>query len=190
MNHLRLLLRRKTMISLCYSSVDGIVCGDVAMDIVNELQPHALKAQTPSPMRFHMAFSLGGAVLILATLLCRDLSAVRLQGHRASYVESYRQGMNMLQDIASYLIAARRILADLKEITQVADMLLENTPLQGPDFAGIVPPNVEDLFPYGSLGDFDAFVGAEGWDGAQYTEPMANDELGLCGSWNSEILWS
>lgn len=178
------------MVSLNYSSVDGIVCGDVAVAVVKELQPHAVEARTPSPKRFHMAFSLGGAVLILATLLCRDLSAINLQDRRPSFIESYQLAMAILRNIACHLIAARRILADLEDIVQVVDLLLDDALVQNLDFASVVPPNVESLFPYTALGDFDPFAGTDDWGGDQVADPVVNDELGLWGSFNNEILWS
>lgn len=78
MNHLRLLLHQRTMISLSYTKSDGRVCGEVATDIVRDLQAHAAEAQNAGLLRFHMAFSLGGAIPILATLLWKDLSTVNL----------------------------------------------------------------------------------------------------------------
>ena len=88
MNHLRLLLRRRTMVSLTYGTADGLICGEMAMDIVRDINLYASEAKRPSSYRFHMAISLGGAILILATLLCRDLTAIDLHRHRLEYTES------------------------------------------------------------------------------------------------------
>lgn len=154
MNHLRLLLRRRRMVSLNYGTMDGFVCGGVAMDIVQDIQTYAMEADKPSSYRFHMAFSLGGAIVVLATLLCRDLSTVDLDRHRPSYTESYHLGMSMLRDLAATLPSARRILDDLRKIVEVVDLVLQDRTsgvLHHEDFTNLVPPNMDDLLPYSLL---------------------------------------
>ncbi|KAJ5611477.1 hypothetical protein N7528_008582 [Penicillium herquei] len=152
MSHLRLLLRRRTMVSMTYTTSDGLICGQLAMEIIQSLQNHATEAQRPSSFRFHIAISLGGAILILATLLCRDISIIGLQEHRAAYIESYRQGITMLRDVAVSLHAAVRILYDLRDIVSVVDHLLEDgthgSPNGGPLVDGLAS-NIDDLFPNG-----------------------------------------
>lgn len=154
MNHLRLLLRRRAMVSLAYTATDGLVCGQVATEIVRDMQTHVADVEQPSSFRFHMAITLGGAIIILATLLCRDLSTVGLQEYRPAYVESYHVGISMLRDLAGNLHPAGRILQDMRHIINVAELVL-----QGPSpgatqdgiFTSVVPANLDDLFPYGGL---------------------------------------
>ncbi|OAQ87710.1 hypothetical protein VFPBJ_01750 [Purpureocillium lilacinum] len=151
MNHLRLLLRRRRMVSLNYGTTDGLVCGDVAMDIIRDIQAYAMEVDKPSSYRFHMAISLGGAIIVLATLLCRDLTTINLQDHRPSYTESYHLGMSMLRDLAVTLPSAGRIIDDLRKIVDVVDLIVQDrTPgaLQHEDFTNLVPPNMDDLLPY------------------------------------------
>jgi hypothetical protein len=144
------------MVSLSYSTADGKICGEVAMDIVTELQKYAEEADKPSSFRFHMATSLGGAIIILATLLCRDISSLGLQDSRSAYAESYQNGILLLRALASSLNAARRVLEDMKDITSVVDNMLEqmdNPPIgQHPSAMEMIPKNVDHLFPSDPLG--------------------------------------
>lgn len=178
------------MVSLSYTATDGRVGGDVAIDIINDLRTHTTEAQNASSLRFHMAFSLGGAVLILATLLCRDLSVIRLQEQRPAYIEAYKLGMSILRNISSHLHTANRILEDLKDITSVVDMLLESSgpgPAELQNFQDVIPGNIEDLFPCDDSANWDPFVGAQGADGLGQA---ANHPSGLWDSWDNEFVWS
>lgn len=154
MYHLRLLLRRRAMVSLAYTTTDGLVCGEVATEIVRDIQSHVAEVNQPSSFRFHMSITLGGAIIILATLICRDLSTVGLQEHRAGYVESYRLGLTMLRDLAINLYPAGRILHDMRHIINVAELVLQDPnpgATQDGAFTSVVPANLDDLFPYGGL---------------------------------------
>jgi hypothetical protein len=101
-----------------------------------------------------MAFSLGGAIIVLATLLCRDLSTIDLDEHRSSYTESYHLGMSMLRDLAVTLPSAGRILDDLRKTVDVVDLILRDRnsgPLQHDDYMNLVPLSIDELLPYSLL---------------------------------------
>jgi hypothetical protein len=104
--HLRLLLRRRLMVSMNFSAADGRLCGNLAMDIVKQISQHSNEAGEQSSFRFHMAVSLGSALLILSTLLCRGL--VDLQNFYAQYSEAFRTGLTLLRQLGKGLHAARR----------------------------------------------------------------------------------
>ena len=194
MNHLRLLLRRRDMVSLIYDASTGRLCGELAIDIVQQLKQHAGEATQPSSFRFHMATSLGGALLILATLITRDLSPIGLELNLPSYVEKFQEATTMLHDLAIHLQAARRIVHDLRDITDVARTIIDGRatePLEDPVWA--VPEDFDGLFPYGSL-DFalQAGVPDPGEACSLHTESRRNDTVrqnafSPMGSWDSEL---
>lgn len=139
------------MVSLAYAAPDGLICGKLATQSIHDLQTHAPEAHKPNSLRFHITLSLADSILILATLLCRDLSKIHLHEYRLLYVESFRLGVTMLRDIAASLHTAGRILQDLTNIVNVVEDL-QTRPQGSPkptDFANSVPSNSGDLFQFG-----------------------------------------
>ena len=58
--------------------------------------------------------------------------------------------MTILRDLAVSLNAAARIMEDLKDITNVVDLVLQYPnpdALENEDFSNLVPANMDDLFP-------------------------------------------
>lgn len=162
LNHLRLLLRRRTMISLRYDGSTGRLCGDLALDNVQLIKAHSTDAKCPSSFRFHMTASLGGSILILATLLVRDLASIGLQDQQQAYAESFRDALAILHDLSIYLQAARRVVDDFRDIVNVVTTILNQQQVasHGQDGApSLFPANIDDLFPYGAL-DFAQQAGA------------------------------
>ncbi|KAJ6445221.1 Beta-1,4-mannosyl-glycoprotein 4-beta-N-acetylglucosaminyltransferase [Purpureocillium lavendulum] len=154
------------------------------MDIIRDIQAYAMQVDKPSSYRFHMAISLGGAIIVLATLLCRDLATIDLQDHRPSYAESYRLGMSMLRDLAVTLPSAGRILDDLRKIVDVVDIIIQDRSpgaLQQEDFTNLVPPNMDDLLPYnmvvaGRDMDTDQLEQMYGVGGTGFAGPVSPDQ--------------
>lgn len=186
--HLRLLLRRRLMVSLTYSAQDGRLCGELAMEIVQLITRHSDEASEPSSFRFHMAVSLGGALVILGTLLCRPLIDLGLQDLYPAYSDAFRQGHSLLKELASGLFAARRMLLDLKDIIQVVTAIVEQpvaAPQQQPQLQ--MPANIDNLFPYGAI-DFAQQGGYpyETYQPGNFSQGMAynNFEQG----WNGDAL--
>ncbi|EJT99485.1 hypothetical protein DACRYDRAFT_101187 [Dacryopinax primogenitus] len=157
-NYLRLLLRRRTLIAMNYDRATGQICGDLNVDTVNRLQAFVDELSSPSSFRYHMATTLGGAILFLATLLARYLSQIGLQDMQPIYAESFKTAVQMLRDLAEHLESARRILHNLQDIIHVIETLLSKSGLQGQEeYANFVPTNLDSLFAYGML-DFPAQI--------------------------------
>lgn len=154
------------------------------MDMVRDIHSYAREADKPSSYRFHMAFSLGSAIIILAALLCRDLTTIGLQEHRLAYTESYRLGMSTLQELSVHLCEAGRIMDNLKDIANVVDLVLQHQnpdALENGNFTDLIPANMDDLFPLGAMdyshmdmttGDFEPLY-------------VAGDGVGLSGELNT-----
>lgn len=149
--HLRLLLRRRLMVSLTYGVQDGRLCGDIAMDIVRMIAQRSGEASEASSFRFHMAVSLSGALLILGTLLCRRLSELGLQDNYTAYAEAFRQGLALLRELGTGLYAARRVLDDLKETITFVEALIDQPAPTPQQPLMRMPSNMEQLFPYGAV---------------------------------------
>lgn len=152
MAHLRLLLHRRVMVSLLYDANTGRLCGNLAIDIVQQIKQHSVEIHQPSSWRFHFATALGGAILILSTLLCRHLAEIGLDNMHSAYAASFNEGVTMLKDLAATINAARRIEEDLKDIVHVVTSLL-NQPMTIPqaDFTTLLPQNMDNIFPYGAI---------------------------------------
>ncbi len=161
------------MVSLTYDGSTGRLCGDLAIDTVQQISSFKHEISGPSSFRFHMAFSLGNAILVLATLLCRPLTTIGLQDNQPIYAENFQQGMAMLRDLAIYLEAARRIIDDLEDIVQVVETVLNQSPLMvQEDLMNIIPENIDHLFPYSEV------------DFAQQARPIGENLAGD-GAWVS-----
>jgi hypothetical protein len=135
-SHLRLLLQRRSMLNLSFDSSTGRLCGDLAIDIVQRLREHASETQAPTSFQLYMSLSIGGAILILATLLVRDLTHIGLQDNTSAYAESFRVAVSLLNDLA-HLPIARRVADDLTDVAQVVTTVL-NQP-------GIAYPEIKDI---------------------------------------------
>ena len=186
MNHLRLLIHRQTMVSLSYDLATGRLCGDLAIDIVQSIGQHGHEASQPSSFRFHMATSLGGAILILATLLVHPLSPAGLEKNHSAYADKFRHSLAMLRQLALYLQAARRIVSDLEDIIQVVLLVLDQPSFspQG-SLISALPTNMDDLFPYTSL-DFAQQAGMMGYNVGDEGGTFDYDGTNTLDSWGNE----
>lgn len=196
---MRLLLHRRTMVSLTYTASEGMLCGDLAMGIILDLQSHA--SEGPTPARFHIATTLGTPIIILATLLCRDLDALGLQDRRAAYIESYRAGLSMLREIATHLYAARRIIEGLKNIINVVDLVLQDRPQahgQTRDFSDRVPATMDQLFPYSMMDSSVDLMSYDVFGASNSINQLSPTALGSreqdmsmpWDSWDNELMWT
>lgn len=148
-NHLRLLLRRQMMVSMTGAPHDCRICGDLAVDVVRQILDHSDEANEPSSFRFHMAVSLGGALLILSTLLCRPLGDLGLQEFFTTYLQAFRQALALMRQLGRGLHASRRMLADLKDIIDVVERVVDQPVPQQPPMQ--LPVNLDNLIPYGAI---------------------------------------
>ncbi|KAF2194024.1 hypothetical protein K469DRAFT_617820 [Zopfia rhizophila CBS 207.26] len=188
LNHLRLLLRRRTMVSLKYDGNTGSLCGDLASDIVQKIKAHSPEARIPSSFRFHVTASLGSALLILTTLLVRDLAPIGLQDRQPAYAESFREGIAILNDLAAYLQVARRVTEDLKDIVQVVTSMLEQRQvvLHNQQDGGSATSNITNLFPYTAL-DSVQQAGLNEYQGGFGIWNGADAPLGSSETWDFEV---
>lgn len=184
------------MVSLEYGATDAIVSGELATEIVQDMQAHTYEVTQPSSFRFHMATALGGAIIILATLLSRDLSALGLLERHALYAESYRQGVSILRELAANLQCASRILEDMRNILKVVDLVLQQNhsprAMENGALMDVVPANMDELFPYDpvnfnsiftteTLGSFATLGGNTSHAGIQ----QGLDDDGMAASWDA-----
>lgn len=132
------------MVSLNYDAATGLLCGTLATEMVNQLQAHRHEIHEPSSFRFHMSTSLGGALLILATLLSRDLSTIGLQSHCGQWAAAFNTAIEMLDELGKTLGAARRITGDLENVVTSVKSIRSRPPVS-------TQSNTTDL----TLRDFD-----------------------------------
>ncbi|KAF2009504.1 hypothetical protein BU24DRAFT_76108 [Aaosphaeria arxii CBS 175.79] len=134
-NNLRLFLRRTTMLSLNYDGKTGVTYGDIALDTIQRFKPHAREAKIPSPLRFHMATTLSHSLLILASLILRDLSSIGIQDRKDLYTVGYLDAKNILQEIAAHNQVARRIVDDFRSLFRSVSTALNNREIGTPNWA-------------------------------------------------------
>lgn len=186
------------MVSLTYNASTGLLCGVLATNIIARLEEHRPEIKQPSSFRFHLAVTLGGAILILATLLCRDLSSIGLQEHKAAYVKSFSTAVEMLKELALVLRAGRRIADDLDTVVNSVQLILLRSNFSPRSNDGDIPEGAfENLSPYlnhdpthlnqlpettlppfsaetvESALNYDMFATLDTWD--NYFHPDAND---------------
>ncbi|KAK4895750.1 hypothetical protein LTR27_006232 [Elasticomyces elasticus] len=145
---LRLLLRRRLMTSLTYAAHDAEFSGALANDIVSKIAQLSEEATQPSSFRFHMAASLGGALLVLSTLLYRPLDGIGLQDSRDGFADSFQVALSLLRQLATGLLAARRIMDDLKDITNVVSTLITRSVTITQQSSVSMSTGADALFPY------------------------------------------
>ncbi|KAF2438015.1 hypothetical protein P171DRAFT_372491 [Karstenula rhodostoma CBS 690.94] len=156
LDQLRLLLFRQRMLSLRYDADVAFLCRDLAINIVQRAKSHQGDASQPTSFRFSMASSLGGAMLILATLLFRDLPYIASDDRSLTHSEeAYGDATSILVDLALGLALARRIKKDFAELENLHRQTIDPTEL---NFGHDLPVDTKELFPYTSL-DFTQQLG-------------------------------
>lgn len=145
---LRLLLHRPALFNLDYDGHTGRTCGDLAVDIVQRVRSCGADATQPSSVRFDMTFALGGAVLVLATVLLRNPTTTGLQDRYQVYGEHFHGAMSLVEAFAAYLPIARRVADDLGDIGSIVYAVLNHLEPGSAWPTGLVPPNLQQRFPY------------------------------------------
>jgi hypothetical protein len=149
LDQLRLLLFRQTMLSFRYNADIACLCKDIATNIVQRAKSHKGDASEPTSFRSPMASSLGGAMLILATLLVREMPYVVSDDRSPTYPEeAYSDASSILDNLASGLALARRIKNDFSEVENLHHQTVGPTEL---NFGHDYPADTKELFPYTSL---------------------------------------
>lgn len=183
LDQLRLLLFRQTMLSLQYDTNIACQCRDIAVNIVRRAQGHSGEAGQQTSFRFHLASSLAGATLILATLLFRDHSYIEPDERSAAYSkEAYDDAIRILTNLASGLVLARRIKNDFVEVENLHQQTIDSTEL---NFGYVLPADTKELFPYTSLD----YTQQSGFSSEAGSGSRVTNESGSASALNSD-LWS
>ena len=140
-SHLRLLLRRRKMVSMQFTEQEGLLCGELACSIIDHIGRHRDEISKPSSFRFHMAVSLAGAVLVLVTLIISPIDRFLEQ---PMYAIAFDDGLAMLKALSEHLQSAHRLVQDLSPVTHVVQSKLAQS-----------PPTAGEL---GLLNEFDALL--------------------------------
>lgn len=149
LDQLRLLLFRQTILSLRYDADVACLCRDLAINIVQRIKNHKGDASQPTSFRFAMASCLGGAMLILATLLFRDMQYITSDDRSLAHSEeAYADATAILADLAPGFALARRIKKDFAELGNLHRQTVDPTEL---NFGHDLPVGRQELFPYTPL---------------------------------------
>ncbi|KAF2732549.1 hypothetical protein EJ04DRAFT_513823 [Polyplosphaeria fusca] len=152
MHKLRLLLHRQALLSSGYDGDTGRVCGDMAVDIVQRVRKCGPDATRPTSARLDITAALGEAVLVLTALLTRNLASLGIQDRYQVYSETFRDAVSLLQDLSAYVQVAQRVKDDLKDVVNVTFSVVTHQLSFGSTWpVGLVPSNLDQLFPYRTL---------------------------------------
>lgn len=123
---LRLLLYRRTMISLEFDQATAELCGDLAVEIVESMERHEESITERTSFRFHMTSVLGGAIIILASILAHDFAAksnptpvIDLREKLPYYFPAFTKAVYMLKELGKSIQLARRVVSELDELVEV-----------------------------------------------------------------------
>lgn len=125
-NYLRLLLRRHEMLSLKYDPSTGRLCGDLAVDTIKHIKNHIHDGRILGACRFHIAIALAGPLLILISLLVRDIYVIGLQDRLSIYIEAFREAIAILSDLSAQVQVAHRIMVDFQDAIRTVNANLSN----------------------------------------------------------------
>jgi hypothetical protein len=120
MMQLRLLLRRKKLISLKIDSQTRKICTDLTVQVIALLNGHADEVSRPSSFRYYMAWSLGDAIITATCLLCAGEATTE-----PALTSSFKMASETLSLLSSHLPAAERIHGELAEIVRIVQSRLE-----------------------------------------------------------------
>lgn len=156
LSSLRLLLFRQLMLSLKYDAEHARLCSDLAIDIVQRIRKYKSDMIQPDSFRFHMATSLGSALLILGTIVVRDLETTGLDQRWFDCADVFKEAKTLLQDLSHHHAVARRIQEDLKDILEAVQAMFtyQNQQTTQDEYSlpqHVLPANIATLFPYTEL---------------------------------------
>lgn len=183
LDQLRLLLFRRTMLSLEYDAETACACGDLAVKIVQRTKAHASDTNEPTSFRFYMASSLGAAILILGALLFREIPYIGLHDSPSTYSEeAYGDATTLLNELASGLALGRRIKNDFADVENAYQQVLSSEKF---GFGRTMGADGKELFPYTEL-DFAQQPGVGAETAAQSGQANGSNSTGAL---NTD-LWS
>lgn len=117
MNQLRMLLRQESMLSLKYSSSTATEVLAIAASTVNAAHQYYLSASWKPVDRLATILYLIGALLSLVCIIVKNDNPPQM---RSAAIDSYKQGLNMLYEMAPNFSAARHCLQRIHRIIVTA----------------------------------------------------------------------
>jgi hypothetical protein len=121
-NNLRLLARRQTMLSLQFDGSTGHISSELAIDTIARVRDYEQASDTlPYSFRHYMISSLASSLLILCSLLVRDLSSsdLGLDVWTPTYISNFGMAVAKLHELADHLPLAQRVLVDFDKIVSI-----------------------------------------------------------------------
>lgn len=115
MNQLRLLLRQEAMLSFSYSTTTASECISIAGSSITAIATHNASSYHRPTDRYSSALYLVGALL---PLICIILKASNDNGFdaRSDAIALFKQGLQMLHDMAPNFSLARHVLERLRRV--------------------------------------------------------------------------
>lgn len=159
-NNLRLLARRQIMLSLQFDGGTGHVSSELVLNTIARVREYK-QASEPPPYTFrhYMISPLASSLVVLCSLLVRDLSSpdLGLDVCAPTYISNFGIAVAMLHDLADHFPLAQRVLVDFDKIVDIVQAT--NALWSVHEFTlepahrwnkvrSVIPPNVADLFPY------------------------------------------
>ncbi|KAG9187183.1 hypothetical protein G6011_05054 [Alternaria panax] len=127
---------RSVITSLQYDDSHASHFSNLAVFTVNQMATFAQDIRQPFSLRHRMVSSLSNALLVLCSLLVRNVAE---RNH--SHIEAFRDALSLLRDLAYSQPYAKRVLSDFESLVDVVEEVIDGK---------AVPGNVADLFPYRS----------------------------------------
>jgi len=192
-NHLRLLLRRKEMVSLKYDTQAAEACVAIASSSIDAIHAFHTSRFHQRTDRYSSVIYLAGAIIPLTCIIIKEEINDNDKALRASASEAFHKALTLLRDISPGHTFARRMLQRLRRIVDAANKktvskrpggeldlsLRAESQMQG-NFSGGPNSNshVSNLVPFGEF---------------QYQSDMLNDDS-FMGNFmdfgESDLLWS
>ncbi|RYN32313.1 hypothetical protein AA0115_g3813 [Alternaria tenuissima] len=127
---------RSVITSLQYDDNHASHFSNLAVFTVSRMATFAQDIRQPFSLRHRMVSSLSNALLVLCSLLVRNVA-----GRNQSHVEAFRDALALLRDLAYSLLYAKRVLSDFESLVDIVEEVVDGK---------AVPGNVAELFPYRS----------------------------------------
>jgi hypothetical protein len=127
---------RSVITSLQYDDSHASHFSNLAVITVNRMAAFAQDVRQPFSLRHRMVSSLSNALLVLCSLLVRNVTE-RDQSH----FEAFRNAVALLRDLAYSQLYAKRVLSDFESLIDIVQEVIDGK---------AVPGNVAELFPYRS----------------------------------------
>jgi hypothetical protein len=125
---------RSIITSLQYDDNHAAHLSHLTVFTVNRMAAFSQHVRQPFSLRHRMVSSLSNALLVLCSLLLRNIA-----GRTPPHVEAFHRALDMLHELAHSLVYAKRVLSDFESIVRIVEGVIG-----GKD----APESVAELFPY------------------------------------------